>query len=147
MSRKNPLECVRLRRTAHRLGQVEAYLTVREVLSEVSTASDVVLSRERSGFYRCRYATLGLTLVGLSSSLMQLRWDGKICRTVTEPIMRQGPGCLLFTLPEFWPKYRALSGNFWGCPYLWWDSKGNTKLLSGWKAVPCFSWPPDIRNG
>ncbi len=46
---------------AHRLGQVEAYLTVREVLSEASTAADGVLSRERSGFYRCRYATLGLT--------------------------------------------------------------------------------------
>jgi len=44
---------------AHRLGQVEAYLTVREVLSEASTAADGVLSRERSGFYRCRYATLG----------------------------------------------------------------------------------------
>ena len=47
---------------AHRLGQVEAYLTVREVLSEVSTASDDLLSRERSGFYQCRYATLGLRL-------------------------------------------------------------------------------------
>jgi hypothetical protein len=35
---------------AHRLGQVEAYLTVREVLSEASTAADGVLSRERSGF-------------------------------------------------------------------------------------------------
>ena len=35
---------------AHRLGQVEAYLTVREVLSEVSTSTDGVLSRERSGF-------------------------------------------------------------------------------------------------
>ena len=44
---------------AHRLGQVEAYLIVREVLSEASTAADGVLSRERSGFYRCRYATLG----------------------------------------------------------------------------------------
>ena len=46
---------------AHRLGRVEAYLTVREVLSEASTASDGVLSSERSGFYRCRYATLGLS--------------------------------------------------------------------------------------
>ena len=44
---------------AHRLGQVEGYLTVREVLSEVSTATDGVLSRERSGFCRCRCATLG----------------------------------------------------------------------------------------
>ncbi len=52
----------RRRRTAHRLGQVEAYLNVREVLSEASTAADDVLSREPSGFYRCRYATLGLNL-------------------------------------------------------------------------------------
>ena len=35
---------------AHRLGQVEAYLTAREVLSEASTAADGVLSCERSGF-------------------------------------------------------------------------------------------------
>ncbi len=47
---------------ARRLGQDEAYLTVREVLSEASTAADGVLSRERSGFYRCRYATLGFVL-------------------------------------------------------------------------------------
>jgi len=51
--------------TAHRLGQVEAYFTVREVLSEASTAADGVLSRERSGFYRCRYATLVSTLVAV----------------------------------------------------------------------------------
>ena len=44
---------------AHRLEQGEAYLTVREVLSEVSTASDCVLSRERSGFCRSGFATLG----------------------------------------------------------------------------------------
>jgi hypothetical protein len=44
---------------AHRLGQVEAYFNVREVLSEASTAADGVLSRKRSGFSRCRYATLG----------------------------------------------------------------------------------------
>ena len=36
---------------AHRLGQVEAYLTVRRVLSEVSTAADGVISREHSGFF------------------------------------------------------------------------------------------------
>jgi hypothetical protein len=48
---------------AHRLGQGEAYLTVREVLSEASTAADGVLSREPSGFYRCRYAKLGLLLI------------------------------------------------------------------------------------
>ncbi len=47
--------------TARRLGQVEAYFTVREVLSEASTAADGSLSRERSGLYRCRYATLGLS--------------------------------------------------------------------------------------
>jgi hypothetical protein len=63
---------------AHRLGQVEAYLTVRGVLSEASTASDGVLSRECSGFYRCRYATLGFSFVevffsnsGLSEYLME----------------------------------------------------------------------------
>ena len=44
---------------AHRLGQVEAYSTVREVLSEVSTAADGVLSRERSGLDGRRLATLG----------------------------------------------------------------------------------------
>ena len=44
---------------AHRLGQIEAYFTVREDLSEASTPADAVLSRERSGFYWCRYATLG----------------------------------------------------------------------------------------
>jgi hypothetical protein len=48
---------------AHRLGQVEAYFTVREVLSEASTAADGPLSRERSGFCRCRYAMLAYTLV------------------------------------------------------------------------------------
>ena len=52
---------------AHRLGQVEAYFTVREVLSEASTAADGALSRERSGFYRCRYATLGLTQLTMFS--------------------------------------------------------------------------------
>ena len=35
---------------AHRIGQVEAYFTVREVLSEASTAADGALSCERSGF-------------------------------------------------------------------------------------------------
>ena len=79
MSRKNAQECVPAEGgTAHRLGQVEAYLTVREVLSEASAAADGVLSRERSGFYRCRYATLGLSFVeiffsnsGLSEHLME----------------------------------------------------------------------------
>ena len=44
-----------------RFGQVEAYLTVRQVLSEASTAADDVLSREHGGFCLCRYATLGVT--------------------------------------------------------------------------------------
>ena len=44
---------------ARRFGQVEAYFTVRRVLSEASTASDGVLSREPSDFYRFEYATLG----------------------------------------------------------------------------------------
>ena len=48
---------------AHRLGRVAAYLTVRQVQSEASTAADGVLSRERSDFYRCRYAKLGLLLI------------------------------------------------------------------------------------
>jgi len=38
-------------------------LTVREVLSEASTAADGVLSYERSGFYRCRYAILGCSQI------------------------------------------------------------------------------------
>ena len=46
---------------ARRLGEDEAYLTVRDMLSEASTVADGALSRERSGFYRCRLATLGLT--------------------------------------------------------------------------------------
>ena len=50
----------RRRRTAHSPPAAE-YLTVREVLSEVSTASDGVLSRERSGFCRSGFATQGLT--------------------------------------------------------------------------------------
>ncbi len=45
---------------AHRLRQVEAYFTVREVLSGASTAADGVLSRERSGFRGSGLATLGL---------------------------------------------------------------------------------------
>ena len=44
---------------ASRLRQVEAYLTVRDVLSEASTAADGALSSECSGFCRCGYATLG----------------------------------------------------------------------------------------
>jgi len=48
--------------SARRLGQDEQYLTVREILSEVSTLADGALSREPSYFYRLGYATLGLTL-------------------------------------------------------------------------------------
>ena len=44
---------------AHSLGQVEAYLTVREMLAETSTGADGVQWREYSGFCRLRFATLG----------------------------------------------------------------------------------------
>ena len=44
---------------ARRLGQDEAYLTVRDILAEASTVADGALSGKRSGFYRYRYATLG----------------------------------------------------------------------------------------
>ena len=47
---------------ARRLGQDEQYLTVREILSEVSTLAEGALPRERSDFSRFGYATLGLTL-------------------------------------------------------------------------------------
>jgi hypothetical protein len=46
---------------ARRLGEDEAYLTVRDILSEASTVADGALSREPSGFYRCGFATLGYT--------------------------------------------------------------------------------------
>ena len=42
-----------------RIGEDEAYLTVRDILAEASTVADGALSRKRSGFYRYRYATLG----------------------------------------------------------------------------------------
>ena len=48
---------------AHRLGQDEAYFTVRELLAEASTAADGVLWREPSDFCRCGFATLGFTLL------------------------------------------------------------------------------------
>ena len=48
---------------ARRLGQDEAYLTVRDILSEASTVSDGVLWRERSDFVRFGSATLGFTLI------------------------------------------------------------------------------------
>ena len=49
---------------ARRLGEDEAYLTVRDILSEASTVADGALSRERSGFYRCGFATLGFSFIG-----------------------------------------------------------------------------------
>ena len=73
---------------AHRLGQVEAYLTVSEVLSEGSTAADRVLSPERNGFDRCRYATLGLSLkVGRFNSTFPLA-----CRREAEIPLQRGYG-------------------------------------------------------
>jgi hypothetical protein len=54
---------------AHRLGQDEQYLTVREILAEVSTLADGTLSRERSDFYRFGYATIGLYSITKASSL------------------------------------------------------------------------------
>ena len=42
-----------------RLGEDEAYFYVRDILSEVSTVADGALLRERSGFYRFGFATLG----------------------------------------------------------------------------------------
>ena len=44
------------------LGQVEAYLTVREILAEASKGADGVLWCLFSGFGRFRFATLGLSL-------------------------------------------------------------------------------------
>ena len=44
---------------ARRLGEDEAYLTVRDILSEASTVADGALSRERSGFYRGGFEILG----------------------------------------------------------------------------------------
>ena len=50
---------------ARRLGQAEAYLTVREVLAESSTGADGVLWSEFSGFDRFRFAKLGLRVESL----------------------------------------------------------------------------------
>jgi hypothetical protein len=43
------------------LGQVEAYLTVHEILAEASKGADGVVWREFNGFSRFRFATLGFT--------------------------------------------------------------------------------------
>ena len=48
---------------ARRLGEDEAYLTVRDILSGASTVASGALSRERSGFYRCGFATLGFNAI------------------------------------------------------------------------------------
>jgi len=55
--------------SARRLGEDDAYLTVREILSEASTLTDGTLSRERSDFYRFGYATIGLYSITKASSL------------------------------------------------------------------------------
>jgi hypothetical protein len=44
---------------SRRLGQAEAYFTVREVLAEASKGADGVHWREFDGFGRFRFATLG----------------------------------------------------------------------------------------
>jgi len=44
---------------ARRVGEDEAYLTVRDILSEARMVADGALSHERSGFYRCGCAILG----------------------------------------------------------------------------------------
>ena len=59
--RKNASEAPNVR--ARSLGQVEQYLTVREVLSEMSTLAAGMLSHERGDFYRFGYATLGFPSV------------------------------------------------------------------------------------
>ena len=53
---------IRVRQVWPRAGseRMKRTFPVREILSEVSTATDGALSRERSGFYRYRYARLGL---------------------------------------------------------------------------------------
>ena len=66
------------------LGQVEAYLTVREILAEASKGvpPKAVLWREFSGFGRFRFATLGftveLTLRSTKSPSIPLYERGKI---------------------------------------------------------------------
>ena len=56
---------------AHRLGQDEAYFTVREILAEASKGADGVLWREFSGFGRFRFATLGSII---TTHWFFLRW-------------------------------------------------------------------------
>ena len=61
---------VRVRQMWLRAGseRIKRSFTLGDILSEVSTASDDALSRERSGFYRYRYAILGLLNRRLLSS-------------------------------------------------------------------------------
>ena len=56
---------------ARRLGEDEAYLIVRDILSEASTVfpPKAGLSREPSDFYRFGYATIGLSSITKPSSL------------------------------------------------------------------------------
>jgi hypothetical protein len=58
---------------ARRLGEDEAYLTVRDILSEASTVvpPKAGLSRERSDFCRFGYATLGFSLAGLTKPIFR----------------------------------------------------------------------------
>ena len=56
--------------TAHRLGQDEAYFTVRETLAESSTAADGVIWREPNDFCRCGFAALGCTLLAHQSLVL-----------------------------------------------------------------------------
>ena len=46
---------------AHRLGQDEAYFTVREILAEASTTADEVLWRKPGDFSRCGYGNVRVT--------------------------------------------------------------------------------------
>jgi hypothetical protein len=57
-----------------RLGQVEAYLTLREVLTGASKGADGVLWREFTGFGRFRFATLGFTLKAQTTLKGKDRW-------------------------------------------------------------------------
>ena len=61
---------------AHRLGQDEAYFTVREILAEASTTvpPKAGLCREPSDFSRWRFATLGLKFKS-SEQFLSIRSD------------------------------------------------------------------------
>ena len=85
---KNALECTPAEGgIAHRLGQDEAYFTVREILAEASTAvpPKAGLSRERSDFYRFGYATLGYTFDPYSNKCCQTTKHAKVDGFVKSP--------------------------------------------------------------